>query len=294
LKAAVWALEALRKSVRPGWRASGLTCFLKGVLNAFRPRGERILSNLAMVYPDRPGAWRKKLRRSLYGHLAWTVTEILALQRDPAQALDWIREVQGLQYLESLQGEKKGALFVSAHYGNWELMASWYAQYLKSGRKSRDFYIVSQNMRDRDLSALVERYRKNTGIKLLPKNTSTLEMVRVLRSGGHIAMLVDISWIGGILLPFMGHECTHATGPAVLSLLASVPVVPISIRREKPFCHVAEFFPPLPVPENGDRLDRIAQVTQSISGAVERMIDLRPELWFWLHNRWKKEKAREL
>jgi KDO2-lipid IV(A) lauroyltransferase len=256
-------------------------------LKIFSPRGKRILSNLVLVYPGSEDAWRRNLRRRLYEHLGWMVTEILALQRDPAQALEWVEEVRGAERAEEVFAGKKGLLFLSGHYGNWELLAAWYAQYMKQ-RGMDGFYIVSQNMRDKDLSRLVARYRLNAGIRLLPKNTPTLEIVRLLRSGKHIAVLADISWLGGTVLPFMGHPCTHTTGPAALGTLASVPIVPVAIYRRGPFRHAVEFFPPLAVPEEKNRRVRIEILTREVSAALEKMIAPQPELWFWLHNRWKQ------
>jgi KDO2-lipid IV(A) lauroyltransferase len=257
------------------------------LLKTFAPRGKRVLSNLALVYPESGGAWRKDLRRRLYEHLGWMTTEILALQRDPAQALDWVEEVRGAEYIEEVLAGGKGLLFLSGHYGNWELLAAWYAQYMKK-RGMGGFHIVSQNMRDKDLSRLVARYRLNAGIKLLHKGTSTPEIVRLLRSGKHIAALADISWRGGVVLPFMGHPCTHTSGPAVLGTLASVPVVPVAIYRRGPFRHAVEFFPPLAVPEEKDRRVKIEILTREAGAALEKIIAPQPELWFWLHNRWKQ------
>jgi KDO2-lipid IV(A) lauroyltransferase len=286
VKAAVWALEGLRVLARPGWRASCAAFLLCSVLKIFSPRGKRVLSNLALVYPENGDAWRKNLRRRLYEHLGWTATEILALQRDPAQALNWVEEIRGANHLEEAIAGGKGLLFLSGHYGNWELLAAWYAQYMKA-RGMDGFYIISQNMRDKDLSRLVARYRLNAGIRLLPKNTPAPEIVRLLKSGGHIAVLADISWLGGIVLPFMGHPCTHTTGPAVLGTLASAPIVPVALYRRGPFRHAVEFFPPLPVPEEKNRRLRIEALTREAAAALEKIIAPQPELWFWLHNRWK-------
>jgi KDO2-lipid IV(A) lauroyltransferase len=255
-------------------------------LKAFSPRGKRVLSNLALVCPDSGDAWRKDLRRRLYEHLAWTATEILALQRDPAQALRWVEEVRGAGYIEKASAGGRGLLFLSGHYGNWELLAAWYAQYMET-RGVDGFYIVSQNMRDKDLSRLVARYRRNAGIRLLPKDTPVQEIVRLLKSGKHIAALADISWLGGIVLPFMGRPCTHTTGPAVLGTLASVPIVPVALYRRGPFRHAVEFFPPLPVPAEKNRRLKIETLTREAAAALERIIAPQPELWFWLHNRWK-------
>jgi KDO2-lipid IV(A) lauroyltransferase len=102
-----------------------------------------------------------------------------------------------------------------------------------------------------------------------------------------VAALADISWLGGISLPFMGRLCTNTTGPAVLGTLASVPIVPVAIYRKAPFRHVVEFFPPLPIPEEKNRRLKTEILTRRVNEALEKMIAPRPELWFWLHNRWK-------
>jgi KDO2-lipid IV(A) lauroyltransferase len=259
---------------------------LCAILKTFAPRGKRILSNLALVYPESGDAWRKDLRRRLYEHLGWMVAEILALQRDPAQALDWVEETRGAHHIEEVLAAGKGLLFLSGHYGNWELLAAWYAQYMKKLGAS-GFYIVSRKMKDKDISRLTDQYRLNAGIKLLSRRTSTLEIVKLLKSGKHIAALADIAWPEGVVLPFMGHPCTHTAGPAVLGTLASVPIVPVAIYRRGPFRHAVEFFPPLAVPEEKNRRLKIEALTREVGAALERMIAPQPELWFWLHNRWK-------
>jgi KDO2-lipid IV(A) lauroyltransferase len=291
LKPAAWAIEGLR-AVAKG-HAFPVASLVGTLLKFIAPRGNRILSNLSLAYPESTQVWREDLRRRLYEHLSWMVTEICVLQHDPLQVFDWVEEIQGEGYIEKPLAEGKGALFLSGHYGNWELLAAWYAQYL-SKRGAPNFYIVSQNTRDKDIAHLVARYRQNVGIKLLPKTTSTLEIVKLLKSGAHVAALADISWIGGVVLPFMGHPCTHTMGPAVLGTLASVPIVPVAIYRKGPFRHKVMFFPPLPVPEEKNRRLKVELLTREVSEALEKMITPQPELWFWLHNRWKKPSGKNL
>lgn len=73
----------------------------------------------------------------------------------------------------------------------------------------------------------------------------------------------------------------------MLSLLASVPIIPVGIYRTAPFRHIIRFFPPLPVPEERDRRRKAELLTLEVNHALEEMIAPRPELWFWMHNRWK-------
>ena len=286
MKFAVRALRLFQAFSKPGWRADAVAAFFSGLLKLLSPRRKRIDSNLALVYPERDRAWRARIRRQLYEHLAWTVTELLVLQRDPKQALHWVESVEGLHWVEEVRAQGRGVLFLSAHFGNWELLAAWYAQAQKRD-EGADFHIVSQEIRDREISGLLREYRERCGIGLLPKGTSTLEFVRLLRGGAQIALLADISWLDGVKLPFMGHECTNTTGPAVISMLASVPVIPVGIYRTSPFRHQVRFFPPLPVPDTRDRRRRAELLTLEINRALEEIVAPRPELWFWMHNRWK-------
>jgi KDO2-lipid IV(A) lauroyltransferase len=286
MKAAAWSLEGFRLFAKRGWRASCTASLLRGGLNLFAPRGKRILSNLALVYPESDGAWRANIRRRLYNHLAWMVTEMLALQRDPAQALEWVEEVHNFCYVEELLDEKKGAIFLSGHYGNWELLAAWYAQFLKK-RGLHNYHAIVQNVKDKDIDRLITSYRRSAGVNTLLKQTSTLEMVKLLKGGAHISTMTDVSWSGGLVLPFMGRPCTNSIGPAVLGLLASVPIIPVAIYRRAPFRHKAVFSPPLQMPEETDRRVKIEIITRRINSALEKIIAPQPELWFWLHNRWK-------
>ena len=286
MKAAAWPLEGLRLFAKQGWRASCIASLLRGILKIFAPRGKMILSNLALVYPESTSEWRDQIRRSIYDNLSWTVAELLTLQRDPAQAFDWVEEVHNFRYVEESAANGKGVLLLTGHFGNWELLAAWYAQNLKK-RSVHSFYAVAQNVKDKDIDRLVARYRRNAGVNFLHKKTSTLELVKLLNSGTHIGVLPDVSWSGGLVLPFMGRPCTNSIGPAVLGVLSSVSLVPVAIFRKAPFRHEIVFYPPLQVPEETDRRVKIELLTRAINSALGNIIASRPELWFWLHNRWK-------
>ena len=269
----------------PDWRGWAVASFLRGILKIIRPRVGRIDANLRLVHPDWDDARRHELRRGLYDHLAWTVTELLALQRAPRQALDWIVDLEGRATLDALLDDERGAIFLTGHFGNWELLGSWVAQAV--GRSGRRLYVVYQEIHDLNLSRLVTEYRERSGMIALLKETSTLEMARLLREGAFIAILSDVSWGGGLVLPFMGQPCTNSVGPAVLAMLASVPIVPLGIYRRAPFRHVVRFLPPFRVPKEGRRDKRLKETTLAVNHALEEIIAPRPELWFWLHNRWK-------
>lgn len=286
MRSAVRAIRAFQAVADTGWRGQAVASFLSGTLRLIGPRKGRIDSNLALVYPERDEAWRRSIRREVYRGLAWTVTEILALQRDPPQALDWVTDVEGEAVLDGLLSHDGGAIFLTGHFGNWELLGSWVAQRLRE--RGRELAVVYQEIHDHDISALVREYRERNGMRALPKEASTLDMVRMLQGGGWIGMLTDVSWHGGMVLPFMGRPCTHSPGPAVLAMLGQVPIVPVAIERRAPFRHTVRFFEPILVPRTGSRTERIERTLVATIHALEEIVSSRPELWFWLHDRWKR------
>ena len=285
MKSAVRAIRVFQAMAAPGWKGRAVASFLYGVLRLLGPRKDRIDSNLRLAYPGRDAAWRKDILRGVYHNLAWTVTEVLALQRNPRQALDWVTEVERQDVLDGLLESPKGAILLSAHFGDWELLGSWYAQRLHE--RGRQLYAVYQDIHDHDISDILKEYRERCGIRVLSKGASTLELTRMLREGAHVAILADVSWLGGMTLPFMGRPCTNSPGPAVLAMLASIPIVPVAAYRQAPFQHSVRFFDSITVPKEGNREERIKGTLLAINHAIEEIIAPRPELWFWLHNRWK-------
>ena len=285
-KAAVNAIKLFEHLAGTGLRGQLVHSFLTGALKLIKPRAKVIDDNLRLVYPESPKQWRNDIRGQVYDNIAWTVTELLALQRDTSQVFEWVKSVRNMETADHLLNSGKGALFLSGHFGNWELLAGWYAQYaLKHGHK---LYIVTQEMHDEDVSRYIEQMRLNSKIELIPKNISVQKFARMLRDGAHIALLNDIAGSNRVMVPFMGHDATNMPGPAVMAMLSGVPIVPVCIYRDAPFEHEVEFFEPVPMPDKSlNHNDRMRAVILECNKALEHFIRKRPELWFWLHKRWR-------
>lgn len=286
MKAAVRAVRFFQALSHPDWRGQAVAGFLYGLLRLIHPRAKRIDANLRLVHPEWDRARRAEIRRGVYCNLAWTITEVLALQRDPVQVMEWISQVEGRDTMDGLLESPRGAVLLTGHFGNWEAGGSWWSQLLRE--QGRELYVIYQELHDPDLSATLTEFRERGGMRPLLKETSTLELVRMLRDGAHIAILQDVSWGGGVVVPFLGQPCTNAPGPAVLAMLAGVPIVPAGFYRRAPFQHTVRFLPPIRIPKEGDREERVRWTLGEMNRALGEIIERQPEQWFWLHNRWKK------
>ena len=285
-KAAVHAIDIFRPLANTGMRGRMTQKFLAGLLRLIHPRAKVVDENLALVYPEAPKQWRKDIRTAMYDNLAWTITEILALQRNPSQVSGWVKKVRNIELADRLIDARKGVVFVSGHFGNWEIMASWYAQYIK--KRGHQMYVVAQGIHDRDISAYIDGLRRNMGVETLPSDYSVQKYARLLKEGNHIALLNDVAGTGKMIVPFMGHDATNMPGPAIMAMLAGVPIIPVCMYRNAPFEHELEFFPPVEMPDVSlPREERLRRIILECNEAIERFIRKRPELWFWLHKRWR-------
>ena len=286
MKAVVSLIHGLEKFTDTGFKGVCVQKFLHGLLKIARPRAKRIDDNLKLVYPESDLKWRKNMRREIYKQLSWTVTEILALQKNPEQAFDWIKKVENREIIEEFLNNKRGVIYLTGHFGNWELLASWYAQIAKS--RGHELSAVYQDTSDQDIGNYIQEMRAHNSVKSLSKNISVSNFVRLLKNGAHVAILNDVSGNDKMIVPFLGVNATNMPGPAVLSLLSGAPIVPVALFRDKPFEHTLKIYEPVKIPDKTlNHEERVKKIVTDYNNALSKIIFSRPELWFWLHNRWK-------
>ena len=286
MKAAVSIIKFFERLPSTGLRGKLTAGFFSGLLKLISPRAKLIDSNLKRVFPESSKDWRKKIRRGVYENLAWTLTEALVLKRDPSQAFQWVKQVKNIEIFNDVIKNKKGALFITGHFGNWELGGTWAAQ--QALRLGGRLNVIFQEMHNADISEYVRDMRNSNGMFMLDKNFSVMKLAHMLRSGEPVALLNDVSGSPDVHVPFMGIDSTNMPGPAVLAMLGGVPVIPFCIYRLAPFEHEAEFFEPLKLPDkNLNQEERTKLILLEMNKSIEKFIRKRPELWFWLHNRWK-------
>lgn len=109
-----------------------------------------------------------------------------------------------------------------------------------------------------------------------------------IREGAFVGFLADQAGSENELkLPFMGKLCYTVGGPAALSLLTGVQVVPVAAYRLKPFRHKVIVDAPLTPRCDLPRNQAISVMTEQANAILEGMILRHPEQWLWFHRRWR-------
>jgi len=173
------------------------------------------------------------------------------------------------------------AIFFSGHFGNWEVATLAVTQ---AGLGVAEIYRAANNP---IIDDIINYARSAVGSELVPKGTiAARRALAALKSGRHIAMLVDQKMNDGIPVPFFGRDAMTAPALAKFALHFGCAVVPVRVDRlpHARFRITAE--PPLSYPRTGDAArDELALMTQ-VNQVLERWIREKPDHWFWLHRRW--------
>lgn len=276
-------LEGLCSFTSIGWRASLVSRALSIILDIAGPRRAVALDNISVLYPEKDLAWRKEFLKKVYDYLAWSVAEYMSLMDEPETVLEWVTEVSGEEYLQELRDSGRGAIILTGHIGNWEILAAWLCA------RGYPLQAITRDPNNAAVAEITNRCRTRIGLVSIPKD-KVLSAAKAARRGKFVGVLADQDGgRSGLKLPFWGKQCSTVTGPAVLSLTAGVPVIPVFSYRLRPFEHKVVIRPPLAMSLGSglSREERIREITLMCNREIEKGIISFPHQWLWLHRRWR-------
>ena len=191
----------------------------------------------------------------------------------------------GHEKLENLIKAKNGAVIVTGHFANWEIMAAVLTQ---SGLPVR---ITYRKINNPYLDKRVRAQREAYGTKFLVQKSThagARVLLEALGNGQSVAILNDQKFNEGIAVPFFGHDAMTATGAVRLALKTGAPLIPISVTRDKAD-FIVTIHDNIMLENMGDRDVDIENGVTKIVSFTEGCIRQNPDQWFWVHRRWPKE-----
>lgn len=241
------------------------------------------LENLRNAYGESLTAGDiKGTAQKVFENLGITLLEFMRIPWLKRDDFPGYVECEGLENLDGALAKKKGVILFTAHMGNWELMAAWYALM---------GYPVDVVIRELD-SPLFERFvdwvRTRPGNRMVSKGRAMRRLLRVLSNNGIAGILLDqnVAENEGVFVDFFGTLACTNKGPAMVAAVSGAAVVPTFIIREGKK-HRIIVGPEITLASTGDREGDALENTRRFTKAIEDMIRKEPGQWFWVHRRWK-------
>ncbi len=232
-----------------------------------------------------PEAEAKDIARESFNHNALSFLETTFIPYCKYEAPFFTSDSEDI--LREMQAGGRPVVISTGHLGAWELLAALHGVICPA---------------DKIGSAVVRRYgspvfndfmmnlRAFHGIQVIGHRNAVLPVLRILKKKGSVAFLVDhhTGSDESLRIPFLGKEAAVNMGPALLAIRGKALIRPLCILRKEEgyIVHVErDILDTLTLEGDGDA--RIRAATIFYTQAMERMIRLAPEQWFWMHNRWK-------
>ena len=240
------------------------------------------LENLAAAFPRRSQAERRAIVRAMFAHFGCLLFEFLKFSTlSPQRILERV-DFDGEERVRLAYGQGKGILFITGHFGFWELHA------LAHPLRFEPIGVLARTLDNARLNALLEDIRQRTGNVVIYRQGSVRKVMRTLSDRHGVAILIDQHIIGAdaVYVDFFERPAATTSAVAALALRTGAPIVPVFAlplgggRYRLIYEHPVE-------PPGADSEDAVREFTQRCTDVLEMYVRRHPELWLWMHRRWR-------
>ena len=285
----MWLLWALRLGTilvpivpaRLGYaicRGVGLLAYL----TSYRAR-RQVLGNLEH---SAPYASRLRRHRAAIGVFTTAATNYFDLLRLRAADDDELREfmdIRGERHLDQAVAAGKGVIVVSAHLGNFNVVARYPAI------RGWPTAIVAEQVRPPGLDDLLTRLRSTAGLEIISTGPGAVRSILSLLHRKGVVLLAADRDIGGHSHPvsFFGAPANLPAGPVILAMHTGAPLLPAFTIRRSPWKSDVYIDRPIDLVKTGDFDADLQSNLRLMAAALERMIATDPAQWAVLQAVWK-------
>ncbi|HUO27017.1 MAG TPA: lysophospholipid acyltransferase family protein [Candidatus Aquilonibacter sp.] len=249
------------------------------------PRLRRVgMRNLALAFPEKSESERARILRGEFVSLGRQLAEVCHFPQYTPGNVEQVVVYDGLENYENAYAHGKGVLFLTGHFGGWELSAFTHSMH------GHRMHVVMRPMDNVYLDRLIRRYRTMHGNKTVDKDDFVRGLLAAMKAGEVVGILMDTNMTPpqGIFVDFFGIQACTASGLARIALRTHAAVVPtFTIWDRELGKYRLRFDPALELIRTGDLEADIKANTQMFTKRIEDYVRKYPDQWLWVHRRWK-------
>jgi len=242
------------------------------------------MRNLTMVFPEKSEAERTRILRGEFASLGRQLAEVCQFPRYTPENVEQVVVYDGLENYQNAYARGKGVLFLTAHFGGWELSAFTHSLH------GHWMHVVVRAMDNVYIDRLIRQYRTMHGNQIVEKDDFVRGLLAAMRAGEVVGILMDTNMTPpqGIFVDFFGIPACTASGLARIALKTNAAVVPtFTIWDADLGKYRLRFDPAVELVRTDDLEADIKTNTQRFTSIIEDYVRKYPEQWLWVHRRWK-------
>lgn len=240
------------------------------------------IKNINMAFPNIQSTRRKYIISKMWENLGRVVGEFPHTMMLSDVEISAISKVHNQEILINLKKQRKPAILLTGHYGNWENGLR------KAKQLGLDLAVIYRKINNSNIDKVICQERERINIEQIAKSTQGVkQIINAMKNNKVICILADQKENTGISSKFFGISAMTGTLPVKLAIKSGIALIPAMSVRNLSNPTTYDIFIDQPI--SISKKDDIASVTQKINDMYQSWIMKHPEQWFWVHKRWPKE-----
>lgn len=248
---------------------------------------EKALTHLRMIFSKEKSETEiRSIAKQVFENMAMTTTELLQFPKMTAEkAAQIVDSAEAVKIYDRLLSHGKGLISMTAHIGNWELLAGIF------GLKGYKGLVLARKIYYEPYNNWIVGLRNAVKVPTLYRDDSSREILKRLAAGEIVGLLPDqdIDSLKGVFVPFFGKPAYTPVAPVRIAMSTGAPMLPNFLIRENVTRYRLVTGEPI-WPEDYKKMDReeaVQKMTENWMSQFEKIIREYPGQWAWMHNRWK-------
>ena len=241
------------------------------------------LSTLKRAYPEWSSRRRLGTALGAYRQMARGLVEFLHAHRYTDEEILERVEFDNERALAEAYAQGRGVVVLTGHIGNWE----WLARRAAAGLYP--VAVVTMEPKDPEIGERMRALRQAQGFESVD-HEDVRAALQWLKRGGLLGIVMDQEPRrpeDGAIVPLLGRPTLTHVGPFRLARMTGAPALTAFARRVGPSCYRVRF-DPLPLSENPDPRQALADDAAAFNARLEAEIRARPDHWLWMYGRWRR------
>lgn len=241
------------------------------------------LENLTHAFPSRSRPEIEGIARAMFAHFGAVLLELLKWSTLTEAGMTALVDVDGADRVNHAYQQGRGVLFMTGHFGYWEVHGVMLPLHTKPSS------VLARPLDNPYLHDMLEQIRCRTGNQVIYRQGAVRRILRELAANRGVAILIDqhLQTPDAIYVDFFRRPAATTNAIGALAARTGAAVIPAfgfpsdDGRYRLVYDHPIE-------PPRDESPEAIREFTQRCTDVLEMYVRRNPELWLWMHRRWRE------